>query len=875
MFTAVVKSTSFKIFLLAIIYFITGKMGLLLALPPGYASPLWPPTGIGITALLLFGTKLWPGLILGAFFVNFSHAPEKIGILVAVLISFGNTLSILIAAKTIKKLLNFPRSFYFEKDIFLFLLIAGPMAGFISASMGVTTLFFLREIHSSNVTLNWLNWFMGDAIGGIIFGPLALIFSGPSRKYWLKSITNVLLPLVLFFSLVILAVNYFNRTEKQKLSTEFTKRAEFAFEIFEKDISSLKSRLVTLQSFYESSEEVTQQEFNHFAQTLHVNRPEIQAIAWIPIDHNKKNFFPIRFVSPQVGNDHLVGFNFGAIDKNRNLILEALDNHNIVTSGIMSLADFKQPGSGIYLLLALARPQGVLLEVTKVDRILDTINSFINDSSYRIFIEDVTYSNSTTIIDTWKKAHGEFTQKHFNPELQWNKGINVGNRNWRFYLQQDLAYSQGATSRTIMSVLATLAVTFLTCALLLIVTSRIIRTENLVEQKTLHLRELNYQLEKASKAKSEFLANMSHEIRTPLNVLIGVSDLLEESPLNDEQKHYLSISKKAGQNLLNIVDDILDISKIESGSITLEKTDVDLDEIIKDVYEMFKIKAEEKNLNLSVDFESTIKKTYSGDPTRIKQILSNLVSNAVKFTSQGQIVIKVTPNTDKKRPGNILFSVSDTGPGIPENKISQLFQPFTQADSSITRKFGGTGLGLSICKRLTNMMNGDIQVKSELNKGSVFSFTLDLPVKEDVKPSNTNMVFTERNVSRQNTGLKILMVDDSSDNRLLLKAYLKDTPHTIYEATNGVEAIEQNLDKHPDLIMMDMQMPVMDGFTAVQEIRKWEKENNLAPVTIWALTAYAMTNEIQKSLQAGCNLHLVKPIHRVDLLNHINALTNH
>lgn len=865
--------TLVQIFLLAIIYFITGKLGLLFALPPGYASPLWPPTGIGIAALLLFGAKLWPGLYIGAFLVNFSHAPEHVNFLVAACVAIGNTLSIVLASTTIKKFLNFPKVFYIERDIFIFLLIAGPFAGFISATFGVSFLYMLNEVHSSNYALNWLNWSIGDATGGIIFSPLALIFSVPSRRYWLKSIKNILLPLFIFFSFIVIALNYFNKTEQEKLTTEFTKRAEFAFEILEKDVNSLQSLLVSLHSFYNSSQQVTEEEFANFTASLYMNRPEIQAIAWIPVENEKSHVFPIQYVAPINKNRQLLGFNFATSNINRQLILEALSKKNIITSGVITLTSFKIDEMGIYLILAVARPRGVLLEVVQIKTILNTIADFIDDKSFRILVEDNSYSPPKVLTDTWWTKPFSQQKTLFNPELEWSSKIIIGNHSWTFKVQQDPTFREGALFRTTFSLITSLALTFLICALLLTITARVIRTESMIEQKTLHLRELNFQLEKASKAKSEFLANMSHEIRTPLNVLLGMGDLLEETPLIEEQKHYLDISKKAGQNLLNIVNDILDISKIEAGSVTLEKTEVDVAELVREVYEMFKLKAEEKKLALNLEIDEKVRKIYLGDPTRIRQIISNLVSNAVKFTSVGEINIKFGPNTDTSRPGNLLFLVSDTGPGIPDNNLAQLFQPFTQADSSITRKFGGTGLGLSICKRLTKMMNGDIQVKSEVNKGSTFSFTLDLPAVKTSEPVADELTLTKIRLKKNNS-LKILMVDDSSDNRALVKAYLRDTPHVMIEAADGIEAVALYKENHPDLVMMDIQMPVMDGYTAVQEIRKWEKENNFAPVTIWALTAYAMANEIQKSLQVGCNLHLVKPIRRKELLNHIDNLVH-
>lgn len=872
MIKTLLKSKIVQIFLLTIIYYLAGKLALLLAVPPGFASPIFPAVGLGIAALLLFGNGVWPGIYLGAFLVNLDQSSSGTPIWLPLFIAVGNTTSLLVATFSIKKFIAFPKTFYLEKDIFLFLLLAGPLAGVISSSWGVQVLYLAQQVHSGNFALNWLYWFIGDATGGIIFSPLALIFSAQSRKYWLNSLTKVLVPLVIFFISIVIVLEYFTRSENDKLNAEFYQNAEFSFNLFDKDIKSFQSNLLTLRSFYESSEVVTRAEFKHFTTSLYANNPDVQAMIWIPVSSDLTNSFQIKFIEPETENADLKRIDFGANELNRKLIREALAAKDMVASGLLLINGQNANNSGVFLALAIARPTGVLVELIRFNKVLDHISNLIADSSYRIIIENAASSPPEILADTWRNNTKNHEERFF-ADLQWASTVKVGDHQWIFKVQQDSSIKEGNFFGTVISLFISLILTFLICALLLTVATRIIRTDQLVNQKTLHLQELNFQLERASKTKSEFLANMSHEIRTPLNVLLGMGELLEDSNLNEEQRHYLKVSQKAGQNLLSIINDILDISKIEANLVTLEKTEIDLSEVINEVFDMFKLKAEEKGLKLDANIDPRLHSIYLGDPTRIKQILSNLVSNAVKFTSHGFINIKVEPNQDPQRSGNILFTITDTGIGIPEDKISQLFQPFTQADSSITRKFGGTGLGLSICKRLCEMMNGTIDVVSKLNQGSSFSCTLDLPFVRSKESSPQNMLNLKISTFPSAGKLKILIVDDSSDNRALLKAYLKETQHLVLEAEDGAEAIQQYKNHRPDLIIMDMQMPVMDGYAATQEIRKLEKENNITAVPIWALTAYALTDDMQKSLQVGCNLHLIKPIRRNDFLKHINDLT--
>ncbi len=520
--------------------------------------------------------------------------------------------------------------------------------------------------------------------------------------------------------------------------------------------------------------------------------------------------------------------------------------------------------------------------------------------------------------------------------------------------------------------------------------------------------------ERASRYKTDFLANMSHDIRTPMNSILGMADLLSETRLDEEQRNYVRIFKTAGQNLLNLINDILDLSKIEGDHIQIENIDFDLNDIVEKTCEVFSVRAHEKKLELAYRIHPDVPTSLRGDSVRLRQILVNLIGNAIKFTEEGAVVVEIKTVKDIQTEKNIKqleleFSVKDTGIGIQADKLETIFLSFQQADSSMTRKYGGTGLGLTISKRLVELFGGRIWVSSTVGEGSTFHFTIlfenrtrprhthqmsmdlkgvrilivddnavnrrilheilinwgaeavmadsgkealaalietreganpfdlvlldhsmpemngfevveclgdqaDLTVaiimmltsdnqgrnlrklkemggcKYLIKPIKrrelkrkmsevlgkpqpfvkSKMLKTEPSSNGKARPLNILLVDDSDDNRLLVEIYLKDSDHTVSIAEDGLTAVKKFKTGKYDLVLMDIHMPVMDGYTATREIRKWEQENDLGKSRIIALTANALKEDEQKSRDAGCESHLTKPITKNKLLSTIN-----
>jgi two-component system sensor histidine kinase EvgS len=369
--------------------------------------------------------------------------------------------------------------------------------------------------------------------------------------------------------------------------------------------------------------------------------------------------------------------------------------------------------------------------------------------------------------------------------------------------------------------------------------------------------------EAANRAKSEFLANMSHEIRTPMNAILGFTELLSSSVKDEQQQSWLQAIQSGGKSLLTLINDILDLSKIEAGKLEIQYHPVNPHTIFNEIRQIFAMRISEKNLEFITDIAKDIPESLLLDEARLRQVLFNLIGNAVKFTESGYIKISATceMQNDNFTRCTLRFALEDTGIGIAPESQEKIFEAFLQQDGQSTRKYGGTGLGLAITKRLVEMMKGNISLESKPGKGSIFRITLHrVAVPETLSKSDENLIADFKNITFEN--ITILIADDVGMNRFLIKAFFKDMNIRIIEAENGRQAVEIAEQTLPDIILMDISMPEMDGYEATKQIKENEASKHIPVI---ALTAHALAHEKESILGAGFDGYLAKPVKRADL----------
>jgi len=688
--------------------------------------------------------------------------------------------------------------------------------------------------------------------------------------------------LLLFFSVFHLV----KQQEKRQQRQEFVASAKIASTEFISQLHAFSTSLDSLSRFFDVSDRHSPTKFISFSQSLLDGFPYIRALEWIPIiqhNHHQQTlttyrrywpnfrvfdrvdgqqkvvrhdyYYPVTYINPLLGNETAHGYNLGSNSKRLQAISQAIKQGKAISTEPISLVQ-ESNYKAVLVFKSTKEPfkHGLVLAVMEPMKILQ-------NQLPKIFPKGVNFS----LVDT--RSNESFGSNINDSSMIYSQTFVFSGRPWKLLLQ---AKTEALRSyNPVLLALGSLALFFSLFLYVQRVIRQNIEIENQVFDRTKSAVEKEREAIEANTSKSEFVTNVSHEIRTPMTAILGYTDLLSEMENSQLQKKYLHIIKENGQFLLSLVNDLLDFSKMEAGKLELSPTHISPHKTCCEVIDLLKHRAQTKNIDFRFRAELPLPETIISDEIRVRQILINLCSNAIKFTQQGTVEISLVYDNAANA---LIFSVTDDGIGMTKKQMKKLFASFSQADSSITRRFGGSGMGLAISARLANILGGEILVKSKPNQGSTFSYHFPLP---DKPTRFINFPPEHAAPLRQVTSSKhvypasLLLVEDNITNQLLISTILKKMGSSVDIVSNGAEALERLLGSTAgdyDLVFMDIQMPVMDGITAVSKIRQ-------AGLTlpIVALTANATDDARERYLNQGFTDYASKPIIKQQLVDILDS----
>lgn len=798
------KKFSYQIAAFAVLYFLTARLGLAMSAVGGFATLVWPPAGISLAVLMIAGKRFWPGILLGAYITNLSVGA---GILGALGIALGNTLEPLLACYLLSRA-EFRTTMIRLKDVSSLAILGSGVSAILSASIGVISLWLSGKVPAAEFFLVWRTWWLGDATSLMILTPLILLWNENKKIEWRST------------SLIRWAESVFTITVVTLV----------CLSIFGLMASSLIIRpyllfpcLIWIALRYEQ-------------------RITVSAIALISVLAIAATFLNHGPFTEIAVEDRLTGMQiFLGVGALTAMILSAILSEFKLAQAVSQEREEKYRSTT-------EAASDSIITIDQNSRIL-----FANQIVQRVFgyaPEEMVGQPLAMIMPNRLRAGHDAGMKRFltsgKRTIPWTGLEIVAQRKDGTEFPVEISFGEYRThnGRAFTGVI------------------RDIFERKRIERELIQAKE---QAVVASQTKSAFLANMSHEIRTPLGAVLGFSEMIANENLTDEEREqYVESVRRNGLLLVNIINDILDLSKVEAGKIGIESKRTLWSEILSDLNHLLKEKAEAKGLRLDTKFIGAEPTAITTDALRLRQVLLNVVGNAIKFTDTGEVrvLMKLEIHGGKTL---LRFDIEDSGPGLSSENAAKLFEPFNQADNSVTRKHGGTGLGLALSRNLAKALGGDLRLESsDVGRGSHFVLTVDpgeVSWESSPKPQALNL--------RRHEGLKgmnLILVEDSKDNQILVKHILEKAGANVQVADNGLEALEIIAGQDFDVILMDLQMPIMDGFRATAELRQ---AGYTKPII--ALTAHALKEEREHSLASGFDEHICKPVDRELLIRTVSG----
>lgn len=876
-------------FLIAGLFVVLGLLSRLLLESPGAAPAVFLAAGHAFAASVLCRRSVAiTGIFTGAVAYQLAAAPSvghwfAISPWPVILLAAGATVQGQLAAWLFVRQTRTMR-LDSGSDILRILLVAGTIAPLVGTVNGVATIYLVaKTLPAADLPSVAATWWIGNALAIVLLVPLLWTVHAFPGRFW-QVLRRVGLPTTAILGGVIALFLEVRTWEIASAEGDFAREAQTTTlavrNAFTHQVERLRALAAlvfvsphpdagTLRAFVEraSPEQLHHATFGWLPRGL--VRPDtlpadLEDLPWLRPDDAGETF--AVEATAAAGTPARLAFDSLANAERLAAIGLAKRTGRMAATGLIPIMEGGKPSSGILLFEPVETPDGSALR--GIAMAIVPLQGFVHSAAgehlppdTRLFLRDSGQPLASGVMlgppDSGSTAR----------RLRLTEVVPVGSRYLLMTIEATNDYARhhrrwGAWGVLVLGLLAAVGLG----SFQLIAASRAGTVRRLVAERTRELEETNQQLALATRAKSEFLAHMSHEIRTPMNGVLGALELLRGTPMDLRQRRLVKTAAASGESLMEILNDVLDHSKIEAGKLVLTAAPMSLHAVVASAAALFRANAETRQLSLALKLGEGVPDAVVGDAARLKQVLLNLLGNAVKFTETGGITLKVDRLVQAGVANLALlrFSVKDTGIGIPPHALEQVFQPFHQVDSTRSRLRGGTGLGLAICQRIVQAMGGQIEVKSHIGVGSVFSFELALPTAPHAPPPLPDSEFGSLDASATLVGV-LLLVEDNEVNRMIGAEMLKSFGLEVLEAEDGAQALAVLERQRVDLVLMDIQMPIMDGYTATRALREREQRLQQPRVPVVALTANAFDEDAAQSLAAGMDAHLAKPYSRLQL----------